>query len=753
MPDKEPKIIDLNYNQLVQAAQARISVHNPEWTNFNDSDPGITLIHLFAFMAESLIYRSNLIPDRNRKKFLKLLGVPIQPAETSNGIITFSSTKGSLKTINLLCDLEVSAGNVPFRTLDGLDVLPVEAYFYYKSPIPEEKKDEAKKLYSELYTSFQEDGTELGYYETKSLDPPTSGSTFPVVDLTPGKDTVDGSLWVALLAASSNVVGQIREAIANRVLTMGVLPAISDADRVLLPGGPVSAESQPNLIFQIPIGGKLPSDPQERKARYQTLDVRPSGDLLSEPGVVQLPLPGSQELQIWENFEPLEPGVGVFPPLLEDEAVQDRVITWIRISLPNEKAVPSLPSKLSARISWIGINATRVKQRAHVFSENLAKGTGEPDQVVTLANKPIIRGSVKLMVEGELWHEIDDLMAAHPEVPVRSPREKPSTSIVEICSEKVKVFKVDRESGQIFFGDGMRGARPALGATIRANYDYGGGRKGNIGIGAINKNSSVPAGMKVTNPIPTWGGDDGESVIEAEHRAALYLQHRERLVSKKDFEDITQRTPGVDIGRVEVLPLFHPDQEDVEAEGIVTVMVIPRYDPISPEAPFPDRLFLQTVCEYLYPRRIVTTEIHVRGPVYEPIWSSVGIEVIPGRDLATIWEAAKKKLRNFLSPLTGGFDQMGWPLKQSVDALELMAVVARVEGVSKVNKVLLAHKSGSPTAQIPMLGLQLPFLMGLAVQSGEPQEIEELRGDTGAALPEGLPPRMVPVPIIPLECK
>ena len=57
----------LNEEQLQQFAavlltQARASV--PEWTQFSDSDPGITLLELFAFLTENLLYRQNQIPSR-----------------------------------------------------------------------------------------------------------------------------------------------------------------------------------------------------------------------------------------------------------------------------------------------------------------------------------------------------------------------------------------------------------------------------------------------------------------------------------------------------------------------------------------------------------------------------------------------------------------------------------------------------------------------------------------------------------------
>ena len=104
---------------------------------------------------------------------------------------------------------------------------------------------------------------------------------------------------------------------------------------------------------------------------------------------------------------------------------------------------------------------------------------------------------------------------------------------------------------------------------------------------------------------------------EGEKQIARYLQHRDRLVNVRDFETIIHRTPGVDIGRLDVIPAFSPEltpNEPGDAPGAVTVMVIPKYDPVQPDAPRPDRPFLDTVCNYINSRRLVTTEVFLRGP-------------------------------------------------------------------------------------------------------------------------------------------
>ena len=51
----------------------------PEWTDHNVSDPGVTLIELFATMVDQLVYRLNQVPERNYVKFLDLLGVHLLP--------------------------------------------------------------------------------------------------------------------------------------------------------------------------------------------------------------------------------------------------------------------------------------------------------------------------------------------------------------------------------------------------------------------------------------------------------------------------------------------------------------------------------------------------------------------------------------------------------------------------------------------------------------------------------------------------
>lgn len=782
MPLQLPNLDDRRYQQLREEALARVPVHNPEWTNFNESDPGVTLVELFAFMTENLLYRANQIPERNRLKFLSLLGVPLRPASSARGLIAFSNERGPLETITLDAGLEVRAGQVPFRTERGLDVLPVEAQVYFKRKL-DNPSQQVKDYYKLLYASYSGTSpqeTEFQLYETVPLDARLAEG------VSVGEETVDGSLWIALLLRAADNpdedMQRAREQLGGKTLTLGVVPALDAATRQLTPSGPSGSEGSALLEYQmpnVPADGQLPATPDQRVAQYKTLPASAPSDVLAAPGVVEITLPPASELKLWNNLDPLESGVGDFPPALEDTKLNERLITWVRVRSS---------AAVRARLLWVGINSTFVAQRARVSNELLPAGTGAPDQVVRLARTPVLPGSVRLIVttnETRQWSELDDLLSAGPEVPTLDARVPPGAR--SVTNTLVEVFALDPESGELRFGDGTHGKRPPAGATLRADYDYGVGALGNVGAGSINSGPALPAGIKVTNPVRTWNGSEAESVGEGEKQIARYLQHRDRLVTAADFATVVLRTPGVDIGRVDVIPAYTPalvSNEPGDAAGAVTLMLIPRYDPKQPDAPLPDKLFLDAVCNYLEPRRLITTEVYLRGPAYKDIWITVGINVLAGVAPAPVREAVKASLLQFLAPLPASPSalleaqtalltapqyadtQRGWPLRKPVTDRELLAVASRVPGVMLVNDVKIAEGTKAAATQIAMTGLELPRVAGISVSIGDPLDLDQLRGQgagggtggTGGGTGDGSgggggkTQRLVPVPVIPEEC-
>jgi hypothetical protein len=76
MPLQLPNLDDRAYADLVEEALGLIPRYAPEWTNYNPSDPGITLIELFAYVTDMLLYRLNRVTEAQVWGFLRLLNGP-----------------------------------------------------------------------------------------------------------------------------------------------------------------------------------------------------------------------------------------------------------------------------------------------------------------------------------------------------------------------------------------------------------------------------------------------------------------------------------------------------------------------------------------------------------------------------------------------------------------------------------------------------------------------------------------------------
>ncbi|NDJ84539.1 MAG: putative baseplate assembly protein, partial [Chloroflexi bacterium] len=89
MPLDSPRLDDRSFEDIVQEALRRIPLYTPEWTDHNLSDPGITLIELFAWMTDIILYRLNRVPDRHYIKLMELIGMKLREPEAATTRVTF----------------------------------------------------------------------------------------------------------------------------------------------------------------------------------------------------------------------------------------------------------------------------------------------------------------------------------------------------------------------------------------------------------------------------------------------------------------------------------------------------------------------------------------------------------------------------------------------------------------------------------------------------------------------------------------
>ena len=83
MPLDPPVLDDRRFEDLVAEARSLIPRYLPELTNYNESEPAIALLELFAWYTDLLLYRVNQVPDLHVVKFLRLLGIEPAPATPS----------------------------------------------------------------------------------------------------------------------------------------------------------------------------------------------------------------------------------------------------------------------------------------------------------------------------------------------------------------------------------------------------------------------------------------------------------------------------------------------------------------------------------------------------------------------------------------------------------------------------------------------------------------------------------------------
>jgi hypothetical protein len=147
-----------------------------------------------------------------------------------------------------------------------------------------------------------------------------------------------------------------------------------------------------------------------------------------------------------------------------------------------------------------------------------------------------------------------------------------------------------------------------------------------------------------------------------------------------------------------VLPRHKPHERVDGVPGVVTLIVLPAYDPLQPDQPTPDKEMLRRVCAWMEPRRLVTTELYITPPQYVRLSCSVAVEPEAGAGEETLRRHIELALRQHLAPLPPyGPDGQGWPFGRDVRDRDIEAATLRVQGVRLVNEVRVVGEEISRT--------------------------------------------------------
>jgi predicted phage baseplate assembly protein len=251
---------------------------------------------------------------------------------------------------------------------------------------------------------------------------------------------------------------------------------------------------------------------------------------------------------------------------------------------------------------------------------------------------------------------------------------------------------VNRQTGEILFGDGRNGLVPPPGVrNVRMSlYRTGGGEAGNVVAGAIKTPLSGGRHIeKVTNLMPAQGGAESETMSALLERAPRALRHRHRAVTCEDYEDLAKlASPAV--ARALCVSLIDLDREpsaiiaslaqEAAGSGKVSVIIVPRSTAVRP---LPSQVLISQVAAHLRASNCATTTLSVVGPLY------LGVDIEARIKLQSLAfdDRVKRELQAlfaaYLHPLTGRYGH-GWPFGRRPQNSDIHRLIGTVTGIDHV---------------------------------------------------------------------
>lgn len=376
-----PNLDDRTFEDIVDEAIRLIPQYCPDWTNFNRSDPGITLIELFAWMVEMIIYRLNKVPDKNYLAFLDLIGIKLKPPQPARTVLTFkiSDKVDSVlvpKGTTVLTKPSPEGKQISFETENDLLLI----------------KNQLKRCLSQYHDKFEEHTSDLfGGKKFPVFTGATSVDRYLYIGDKKFKDFKEGTYLTIDIIPPHEEKGKISKLLeweyydGNRWLEFPSFSRDSESDKIVLYGAKQFSPLIINEIENYWIRAKLTEVPlNQEETLIDTikgkLEVVGEGVL---PDIALLYLPEGDlyvSVDMHKNFYPFgkEPKVDTTLYLKCDEIFSHpQAMAKIEIALSEQTVAPtpSPSDNLSLRLEYF--NGKRWKVLGHIYPSAPAESEKE----------------------------------------------------------------------------------------------------------------------------------------------------------------------------------------------------------------------------------------------------------------------------------------------------------------------------------------------------------------------------------------
>jgi predicted phage baseplate assembly protein len=465
---------DRRFQDLVNEARMRAGQACPEWTEHNVSDPGITLIELFAWMTEMLSYRLNRIPDKLQLSLLQLLGIQVAEPVAATTEVRFRLSAPAVDAV------EIPAGTTEVGTVRSASEESIVFQTSYDFTIPPARP---MAYLVERAGAPKNVGVGTGVARPKGADqlafeqPPKVGNAVYL-----GFDT----------------------SLARLLLRI-------DVDCSQARGAGVDPEDPP-LRFEI-------SDEQSESGWSEALVLSDlTGGFNYGSGAIELQLPSRHS-----------------PSTIAGQRaywVRCRLDGITRAGKTSQ-GFTHAPEIYAITAGPIGAVIPAAHSSRHQ-SELLGESDGSPAQRFKLLYAPVLEPTPAEHLEvldqesGDwaTWEQRESFAESGPDDP---------HYVLDAADGTIELGPAVRSPDGSWR---QFGRVPPTRALLRMTaYRNGGGRRGNVAGGTLSVlKSAIPGVTSVTNPLGATGGVDLEAIESTRVRAAMELRTRYRAVTAEDFE-------------------------------------------------------------------------------------------------------------------------------------------------------------------------------------------------------------------------
>ncbi|MGA1871576.1 MAG: putative baseplate assembly protein [bacterium] len=370
---------------------------------------------------------------------------------------------------------------------------------------------------------------------------------------------------------------------------------------------------------------------------------------------------------------------------------------WLRAGLESGEY------EIEPRVRWICLNTIMASQAVTLKNEILGSSNGSENQIFRTTRSPVLDGQ-QLVVGESVLPSAEDREKIE--------REEGNDAITEVVSTNGKAtiwwvrwhqvsdfyasgprdrhYVIDRQRGEVHFGDGKYGFIPPRGnGNVKLiGYQTGGGSKGNKDAETIVQlKTTVPYIEKAINWDAAEGGADEETQSSFLDRAPRTIRHRYRAVTSDDYEDLAMLA-SPKVARSKCLPLYDliedPNTTAI-CPGVVSIIIVPW----SKESkPLPSQELMNRVEDYLDEHKSFAAKIVVGGPEYIRVDVEVIAAVMSLEGINKLIPTIKTSLDKFLHPLTGGAEGKGWDFGRmpwKSDLYALIEAIPEVDYISELN--------------------------------------------------------------------